>query len=665
MNRISFFCFCCCIFFLFSFQNPTIDSLKIELEQVSGEEKVKIYNELFKYLRSQEPDTALEYALEAYRMAESLGFKLGMANSLNNIGVSFRTRGVYDRALDYYFRALKIHQEIGNEEGVANGFSNIGTIYSIKQNYDRALEFFRDAKEIFSRFDDPFRVVLVLNNIGNVYFEQGDYGQALGNYLEAKRMLDSLQLDLGGFDLLNNIGNIYFQNGSYGEAKYYYEESLKIEKNNQNKYGEANALFNLGVLYKTEGNNSKALEYHVASRDLALSLGDKNLLKNIYRSFSEIYSRQRMYDMAFTYLMEHINVSNELFNEESTRKMTEFENALRFEQKERELERISQEATIIELENQNFRSLVVALIFVLSLVAALLAVMRRNNLQMKRSKKLVEKQNEEIRSRTKEIEEKKRIIEIKNLNITDSIRYAKSIQEALLNRNPLGQYLPESFVLFKPKDIVSGDFYWFDRKENCDILAVADCTGHGVAGSFMTVIGHSLLNRIINEENQVEPGMILSKLDKKLLETLKYQEMSVSDHGMDIAVCKIDHNKKKITFAGAKRPVYLVRNNELMEYKGSNQSIGESLLSKQDGFTEEVIDIQQGDVFYMFTDGFADQFGEAQNKKYMSKRFKDMLVNIHQQGMESQKATLQKDLKIWKGNLEQTDDILVIGFKLI
>jgi serine phosphatase RsbU (regulator of sigma subunit) len=277
---------------------------------------------------------------------------------------------------------------------------------------------------------------------------------------------------------------------------------------------------------------------------------------------------------------------------------------------------------------------------------------------------LLEEQNKKILQSKKEIEIQKAKLESRNQTITDSIEYAKSIQDGIMNRNSFQENIPNSFVFFKPKDIVSGDFYWYTRIEDKDIIALIDCTGHGVAGAFMTVIGNSLMNQIVVEHNITDPSAILKQLDKKVMEILRQKEVRTANHSMDIALCKIDHTEKTLTFAGAKRPLYIVRNGGFEEIKGDKYTVGEYNDTPYKEFENNVIPLTAETTFYLCSDGYADQFGEKVQKKYMIKRLKRLLQTVSSKSLDNQHKSLELEMDRWKGIMEQTDDMLVIGFQV-
>jgi PAS domain S-box-containing protein len=283
----------------------------------------------------------------------------------------------------------------------------------------------------------------------------------------------------------------------------------------------------------------------------------------------------------------------------------------------------------------------------------------------------------------KEIHDQKEIIEEKNKDITDSIEYSKRIQRSVfIDKVKLKEYAPDSFLFFKPRDIVSGDFYWFTKtntskesayadgniiKPGSEFLLVAavDCTGHGVPGAFMSIIGNTLLNQAAKNPDVNSPADALNYMNTELKKTLnqKTDEVPIRD-GMDIALCAIDLTGMRLGFAGANNPLYIVRGKAIIELKADKQPITASSDSHSFPFSNQLFDLQKGDCVYLFTDGYADQFGGGKGKKFMYKRFKDTLVSIQDNTMEEQKAILYYTFESWKGKLDQVDDVLVIGIRV-
>jgi serine phosphatase RsbU (regulator of sigma subunit) len=282
-------------------------------------------------------------------------------------------------------------------------------------------------------------------------------------------------------------------------------------------------------------------------------------------------------------------------------------------------------------------------------------------------------EKEKVEMINKEVSEQKAIIEAKNHDITDSIKYAKNIQEALLPPlQNLHKELKEAFVLYQPKDIVSGDFYWFAKRNNKRFVASVDCTGHGVPGAFMSIIGNTLLNEIVTEKNITKPSEILDELHAGVKTALKQSESENERRdGMDIALCSLNEEGNILEYAGANRPLWIFRKNkEVAEafemIKADKFPIGGMELHENEKrkFTNHTIPVEKGDMIYVFSDGYADQFGGPKGKKYMVGNMQKLISDIHEQPVEMQEKALLKAFDDWKGNLEQIDDVLVIGFRI-
>jgi len=280
-------------------------------------------------------------------------------------------------------------------------------------------------------------------------------------------------------------------------------------------------------------------------------------------------------------------------------------------------------------------------------------------------KEEIETQRDEIEAQRDEVENKNVQIALQNKEITDSIVYAKRIQTAVMpTESEILQIMPDGFIYFKPRDIVSGDFYWASQRKDKTIIVAADCTGHGVPGAFMSMLGISFLNEIVNEQEFPSAGEILNQLRQNVLNTLsqKVENVDMQD-GMDIALVIIDKNEMHAEFAGAFNPMIIIRNGELHEVPGDRMPIGSHVFEREN-FKNNVIKIYKNDAIYLFSDGYVSQFGGADDRKFNSKAFRQLLLNVHSKPMQEQKQILDATLINWKGDKEQMDDILVIGVRV-
>ncbi len=264
----------------------------------------------------------------------------------------------------------------------------------------------------------------------------------------------------------------------------------------------------------------------------------------------------------------------------------------------------------------------------------------------------------------KKVIERTKKIEYQRREITDSIQYASRIQSALLPPDEeLDMLLPSYFILNKPRDIVSGDYYWLARKDNKVVVAVADCTGHGVPGAFMSILGVTYLNEILNQTSAIRANEILNQLRGQVIKSLHQTgKADEARDGMEIALCVIDFKKKKLQYSGAFRPLYLIRDNELKEFEGDSMPIG-IYNDEELSFRNEELNFKENDIIYMFSDGYVDQLGGADRKTFKSRKFKQLLINIHQKPLDEQRGILEQEFEKWRRDIEQIDDILVMGIR--
>jgi serine phosphatase RsbU (regulator of sigma subunit) len=320
------------------------------------------------------------------------------------------------------------------------------------------------------------------------------------------------------------------------------------------------------------------------------------------------------------------------------------------EKKQLHIRDLEKSNSIAQLEAQKRKSfLVYAALFCL-LIAGLVFVLLRSYNRKKKT-------NEDL-------SDAYRMIEVKNKDITDSINYSKKIQEASLPPKELKYRLfPDTFVLFKPKDIVSGDFYWFAEKNGRRLIAACDCTGHGVPGALMSMIGNNLLNQIVNEKGITDPAEILNNLHREIRKTLKQEEHQENRDGMDIALVTF-LSDTEIEFAGAQRPLWIARQDEVLEVKGNKFSIGGLQTETERTFTKHYFRLQKNDVIYIFTDGYVDQFGGNKGKKFMSRHLRQLILSVYTEPAAQQEVVFEKTLARWKGSREQVDDVLMIGIRI-
>ncbi|HLN22247.1 MAG TPA: SpoIIE family protein phosphatase [Bacteroidales bacterium] len=448
-------------------------------------------------------------------------------------------------------------------------------------------------------------------------------------------------------------------NKLFSEAKKYYEKSLDTWMSIDNKRGLTFVLNNLGSIYQVEGNLPEALKYGHRALDLARELGFPQDISLSARMLSEIYSQQKRWQEAFNmqqlYYTMNDSIRNESTRRTSMRKQFEYE----YDKKESLLKSEQEKERIIAEEKARKQKIIIRSSISGLLMLLLFAVF------IYRSLRITQRQKKTIEIKNVETEMQKKIIEEKNKDITDSINYAKRIQQAKLPvKHEISALLPESFILFKPKDIVSGDFYYFRQNNGNILLAAADCTGHGVPGAFMSLIGSEKLDEAILRSS--DPSDILLHLNNGIRASLHQSDSEDSTRdGMDIALVSINNDKHALRFAGANRPLWIIRKgkNDIEEILPTKTAIGGYTEVDQQFISNDII-LSKGDAFYIFSDGYADTYSGKEGKKLKTKKFKEILINISGKEMSWQEKYLDEFIEEWKGGIEQMDDILVIGVRV-
>lgn len=567
-----------------------------------------------------------------------------IANIYNGIGNTFYSKGIYNEALSNYIKALNISKKIGYKQYEANIYNNIGNIYYSQKNTTEALNNYNAALILRKETKDKQGIASSYNNIGCIYVLKGEYTSALEKFYAAQKIAEEINNDLLVAYSCANMGEIYqFQNMNQA-AMSNYETALKINKKINNYPATASNLLNIGDINIKLKNYNRANDCFLESLAISTEIGAKEIIKTSYLMLSKIDSLQNKWNSAYMYHKLYVTYKDSIDNEEISKKTLKTSMNFEFEQKQALLKAEQEKKDAIEATNRKKQQTILLLVSISLLLLFLFLIVLLRTLKTTKKQKL--------------------IIEEKNKDIIDSINYAKRIQDALLkNEKDEIKNFPENFVLFKPKDIVSGDFYWICEKEKHWYLAVADCTGHGVPGAFMSMLGIAFLNEITANSQTLTPAEILNQLREKIVKELGQNNLySETKDGMDISLIRLTKDKKELQWSGANNPLYLVRKTNLTIIKPDKQPIGYHLNMKP--FTNHTIPINTSDTLYLLTDGFIDQFGGAKGKKFMAKRFEEHLLSIVNAPLNEQKISLENEFNTWKGELEQVDDVCVFGLKI-
>lgn len=612
------------------------------------------------YKAQGEFEKALTHFEKDLQLKQKMGNPSKIALALNNLGTIYMNWGKYKDALEYYHRALKIQEEIKDTLNIARALGNIGNIYYYSgMEMDKALENYNRCLILFDKLGYKEYVGSLYINIGLIYMAKQQPDTALTKFERSLAIAESLNNQSDVATALDNIGTIYLEKGDFNYALENINRAIEIYQQIGEKKSYSQGLANLGIAYFKMGYYSKAIDYFNESIKIGRELNLRKAVSDNYKELYKVYAKQGNYKTALEYFEKHTELKDSVLNEDYYNQITEMQTKYESEQLKAQIEVEKAENARKEEVNKRQRMIIILGLIGVVLILGFLVLVFRQNSVIKRSNILLGQQNEEIRLQRDQIMQQKQ-------EITDSIQYASRIQNAILPPSEyISRYLPHHFILFRPRDIVSGDFYWMNQKNGKTYITVVDCTGHGVPGAFMSMLGTAFLNEIINKEEKITADEILNQLRDHVVESLHQTgDSDEAKDGMDMALCVIDHEANELHFSGAFNPLYLIRNNEITEYKADKMPIGIYLKARDDKFSSETIKLKPNDTFYMFSDGYVDQFGGEKRKKFMSKNFKELLLRIKDENMPKQKEILNTTIEEWMINTEQVDDILVIGFRI-
>jgi serine phosphatase RsbU (regulator of sigma subunit) len=671
MKRISailfavFFCFLAVNHHAKARQAAEADSLERVLQNPQPDTvRIRALNRLAFLLRNSQIEKARTYAETAYKLAQSASYKQGLAESLGFLGLIYYRLGMHDQAIERHLQSLRLFEELKDNRQIAFRYNDIANIYVTQGYFDRALEYHNKSLALKQSINDREGVATSLKNIANMYLMQKRYTESLEYCFKALPIADSLGDQRLRGHVLQFLGEIYLAQRDYKRAIEYLQKSYDIKASINEQFTLARLMNSIGNAYLNQNDLPRALKYYQDALTIAKKTGVKLEEQISYGNISNAYRLMNDYRKAYDYHVLFMNMKDYIFNETSREKITMLETRFQSEKKQAEIDRLNMESTLqqqeIAQQNQRFY-------FIVGLVAVLavfgVVMVRTNNLR-RRTNLLLQKQKQEIEIVYKELE-------LKNNDITASINYAKRIQSAIIpSEERLRSFFPESFVMLKPRDIVSGDFYFLEKVTTADgkekiVLAVADCTGHGVPGALMSMVGNDLLSQIVQERQITNPDMILNQLHQNLRRVLKIEDTDSRD-GMDIAICTFDMAARQLEYAGAMSPLYLARNGEITKVNPDKKTIGGRVAGYSGSFTRCSFDIEGETMIYLASDGYQDQFGGMQNKKFMSKNFRQLLQDIHTLPIHQQQQKVESTLAHWMsfGPQKQTDDILLIGIRL-
>jgi serine phosphatase RsbU (regulator of sigma subunit)/tetratricopeptide (TPR) repeat protein len=595
---------------------------------------------------------AIEYFQQALEIFEEINDKKGTANMLGNIGVIYNNEGNDTKALDYYLRSLNISEEINDSVRAITALGNIGLIYSKKEaTMDQAQDYYLRALRLADKLDYQLGIGTNTLNLGELLLKKGDYQDAL-KYFE-RSLVANTKTNATGYisSSLINIGKIYALRKDYDNAIKSQEKALNLAEQNDSKLEMGQAFLGLASTYMQQGDTQNALKYFRLAEQITGEVGAKYDRMDAVKGLAAAYASKEDYVNAYHYKNLESGLKDTLFSQTSQEMLNNLQFQYEVDSRLKENEVLKRDARLRESKSRILMLAIGLLILGIVCTSVFLIVLARAIRQKKKA--------------NAELEVKNTLITLQKQAITDSIQYAKRIQTAILPpAEVISDIVPENLIIFRPRDIVSGDFYWMTKVCERRICMVADCTGHGVPGALMSMLGVSFLNEIVSRHPGINAAEMLGDLRKYVVKSLRQnQNIGESKDGMDVALLIFNEKMTKVEYAGANNPMILVRDGEVTEYKSNKMPIGIHLNVAQP-FSSQEIEIQKGDMLYIFSDGYVDQFGGPDGKKFMIKNFRNMLGEIHRQDLETQKKIIETTLTDWMGNMEQVDDILVMGIRV-
>lgn len=557
------------------------------------------------------------------------------------------------RSYKYFYESLAAYEKINDKQGQAKVINKIAGAMREAKNLSKAAPNFYRSLQLATITNDKDLIANNHSAIGGIFKDLVEVDSSLFHHNISLQIRLELNDDKNIARCYNDIGLTYKIDKNYNKSLEYLLKSLALSEKVQDKKSIAGSCINIGNTLKRLKRNKEALEYFDRGIEIARKNGFTSYYINGLGGRSENALAMGDYKTAANDMFRYNNAQDSIYSENLKTQLNELDASYQSEKKDAEIE-LQQEQIKTKTE-QNSKQKILIIASVIALVMAIIAifVVYRSYRQNKRNAKVLAAKN--------------LVIEEKNKEITDSINYAKLIQQSLLaSKEMLDKNLRSYFVLYKPKDIVSGDFYWASETPKGFLIACVDCTGHGVPGAFMSLIGKENLDKALAKT--VNPGEILHELNINVKRSLNQNNTTGNKDGMDAAILRIERDTNgnaKVAYAGANRPLYILKSNlnNVEEIKATKQAVG-GFTSNEQVFEEHIIQVNKGDTLIITTDGYADQFGSESNKKLTTKRFKELLVSVKAKTADEQMKTLNEFFTIWKGNREQLDDLLVIGINV-
>jgi serine phosphatase RsbU (regulator of sigma subunit) len=642
-------------------QGPSdVDRLRSELSRYKAEDTVRFEKliDLAYYLSNYGFKESIAYATEALQLSKKLRYTKGEVAAYNCMADAYWFHSDYDKAQQHYFKAYRINDSLHDQRGLAFSMYNIGWILCIQQQNYKEDHYLYRSYGIYNSLKDTVGLLKIYNALASYYSgrrrtddrkQYFDSAMAYFNKGIALAKTSGRPGEMGR--IYGNLGDLFYYEKDFPSASFYNEKSMQVHRRTGDSASMMICMLNMGLCDLEMGKvkDAEAKFKTVYDYTVLHDIKDTRLLamSGMAKAQYKLGNHREAYDEYEAY----IKLKEELDKETYSTSISNLQSSYSLEKSEADIAQLKQTNEIQELRNKKNTYFIIVLLSIGLVVIVFVVLLFRQNKQRRLA-------NIELETRNQVIAEKKQ-------EIDNSIQYAKGIQQAILpDLSELKNNFAQSFVCYKPKDVVSGDFYWFGKVGEAFYCIAADCTGHGVPGALMSIIGMDKIVQAIYEKQITEPGKILSFLNIQIKQVLKqHSDTSKQKDGMDVAILKFNASLTEVQFAGANRPLYLVRNKELLEYKPDKTAIA-GFTPDDMAFRTTAVSLAKHDALFIFTDGYADQFGGGEGKKFMSKNLKELLVRISALSAEEQEENINRAFTDWKAGYEQVDDVLVMGIKI-
>lgn len=632
-------------------QKEFVDSLINEYKNTSDLiKKTHLAIRISSNLVHVDDEKAVFFAHQAVSHANDQNDEILIAEANEAVASTYGANGNFLGAANVYMKSLLIYEAHNLHKKAAAVSNNIANAYLGIEDLEKAEEYYKRSYNGGLEAEDTNAIAVPLVGLSIIYEKKGEIEKALITTEEALPLFAGIKRMDALVVCYINAATYAYDIGQKEKAYNYTDKGKQINLSLNNKYYSGSiSLIECGW-YAEDGDFKNAIQ---SGEKGILDLSEVRAfheIKNGYKQLSEVYEEAGETRNAHEYLKKYIHLRDSLEEVNRSEIMAEMDAKYNKVQDEKKIAELSHQSNLQHLQNEKNKTIMyltvgAAIILMLFLGFAINANRQKNKIN-------------------KTLQIQKSIIEEKNNEILDSIQYAKRIQNAIIPSDTMiSRNLENSFVLYKPKDIVAGDFYWMEEIDDLILLAVADCTGHGVPGAMVSVVCNNALNRAVREFNLKEPAKILDKTREIVIETFAKSEENVKD-GMDITLCAWNKKTNEIQYAGANNPLYILPNaqSEISVIPPDKQPIGLYAAAKK--YTNHTIKLNKGDSIYLFSDGFVDQFGGNNGKKFKYSRFRDLIKSSQSESMKEQGRLIESEFNKWKGDLEQLDDVCVIGIRV-